>query len=431
MATGDAGEERAGGAPGPDATGAPGGTAPEDTPPERTALERLASFRFAYLAIFLFLVAYVFTVEGVERILTEHFRTLTALAVQVDPADGPVPDQIQQRIRERVRDSRWVKWGDVRVRPLVLAADGRTAIYAGGPIPGLLTDERDRGERLLPTMIDVEVSVPHNGLLANGILVVYAAMLVTTLTIYTRRLAAREAATYEALAASRDALTDRAREIEGELSSVRGRLAEIEPENSLYAEEVDALAEERRALLGKLAEVEARERALRAETAGHADLDAERRALEELLDEATEDLASKEHEIAALRSEVQRGARGKSRSNRESDLLERRFRTLYKTLEIDAHAIDDLVALRDESLKLRAEEAVKRLCEEPDQTVVRRKVGGLPPHLSIFELGFAGKGRIYYTKGKTRRFRILAVGAKNTQKTDLEYLSRLPKEISP
>gem|GEM_PF-5750828 len=55
------------------------------------------------------------------------------------------------------------------------------------------------------------------------------------------------------------------------------------------------------------------------------------------------------------------------------------------------------------------------------------KVGGLPPHLSIFELGFADKGRIYYTAGKTRRFRVLAVGAKNSQKTDLEYLSRLPK----
>ena len=58
---------------------------------------------------------------------------------------------------------------------------------------------------------------------------------------------------------------------------------------------------------------------------------------------------------------------------------------------------------------------------------MRRKVGGLPPHLSIFELGFAGKGRIYYTKGASRRYRVLLVGAKNSQKPDLEYLSRLPK----
>ena len=58
--------------------------------------------------------------------------------------------------------------------------------------------------------------------------------------------------------------------------------------------------------------------------------------------------------------------------------------------------------------------------------VIRRKVGGLPPQLSIFELGFAGKGRIYYTRSTQQRYRILAVGAKNTQKSDLEYLSRLP-----
>ncbi len=77
-------------------------------------------------------------------------------------------------------------------------------------------------------------------------------------------------------------------------------------------------------------------------------------------------------------------------------------------------------------MKLRAEDGIKRLIEEPDSVAVRRKVGGLPPQLSIFEIGFAGKGRIYYTRGRVHRYRVLAVGAKNTQKTDLEYLSRLP-----
>ena len=47
------------------------------------------------------------------------------------------------------------------------------------------------------------------------------------------------------------------------------------------------------------------------------------------------------------------------------------------------------------------------------------------PHLSVFELGFAGKGRIYYTRGKQRRFRVLTIGAKNTQKSNLDYLRKL------
>ena len=79
-------------------------------------------------------------------------------------------------------------------------------------------------------------------------------------------------------------------------------------------------------------------------------------------------------------------------------------------------------------MKLKAEEKLKRLCDEAENVAVRRKVGGLPDHLSIFELGFAGKGRIYYTKGKQRRFRILSVGAKNSQDSDLDYLRRLNRD---
>jgi hypothetical protein len=55
-------------------------------------------------------------------------------------------------------------------------------------------------------------------------------------------------------------------------------------------------------------------------------------------------------------------------------------------------------------------------------------VGGLPKHLSVYELGFAGKRRIYYTKVANGRFRILVIGAKNTQQSDLDYISRIPKD---
>jgi len=43
----------------------------------------------------------------------------------------------------------------------------------------------------------------------------------------------------------------------------------------------------------------------------------------------------------------------------------------------------------------------------------------------ITELGFAGKGRIYYRRSEKGGFQILAIGGKATQKQDLEYLSRL------
>jgi hypothetical protein len=139
------------------------------------------------------------------------------------------------------------------------------------------------------------------------------------------------------------------------------------------------------------------------------------------------DVSKRDDEIAQLEQRLKRAAKESPSGARarEGEHLARRLRTLYKNLEIDDRAIDDLVALRDLEMQLKAEEALKRLSDEPDTAAVRRKVGGLPPQLSIFELGFAGKGRIYYQKGDVRRFRILTVGAKNSQKQDLEYLSRL------
>jgi predicted nucleic acid-binding Zn-ribbon protein len=406
----------------PDAPARVGGEARRGPP---RPLERLASFRFAYLAIVGCLVGYVFTVEALEELLRRHYRAAVEAAVRADPADGPVAEQIAERIDALLQGSPWIRYGDVRVRPLVLAADARTLLYAGGRLAPAETGGDAPPEALLPASVDVDVAVPHNSLLANAVLVASAALLVTILVIYTRRLAAREQEQLDALAATRDALAGRAQSIEGELDAVRARLAEVEPESELQAEEIGALQRERSELHARLARLERREAELRSGSARAQKLEEERRALEELLEEASRDLAAKEGELAELRSQTRRASK---RAARDEELIARRLRTLYKNLEVDERAIANLAELGDESWRLRAEEALKRLCDEPDTATVRRKVGGLPPHLSIFELGFADKGRIYYTAGRTRRFRVLAVGAKNSQKTDLEYLSRLPKE---
>jgi hypothetical protein len=387
-------------------------------------LERIASFRFAYLAIFVFLVAYVFTVEALEEVLRRYYRSAVEAAVRVDPRDGPVAEQISGRIGALLQGSPWIRYGELRVRPIVLAADGRTLLYAGGGLAPRGGDDPLDDSPLLPALADVDVALSHNTVLANAVLLAYAALLVTALVVYTRRLAAREQAELDAMSATRDALAERANAIEAELAAVRSRLAEVEPESELQAEEIGALQRERAELHARLARLEVREAELRSGSARAQKLEEERRALEELLDEATRELTGKEAELAELRSQTRRASK---RSARDEELIARRLRTLYKNLEVDERAIENLAELGDESWRLRAEEALKRLCDEADSAAVRRKVGGLPPHLSIFELGFADKGRIYYTAGKTRRYRVLAIGAKNSQKTDLEYLSRLPK----
>jgi hypothetical protein len=389
-----------------------------------------------YIAFVAFVLLDYFTIRAAEAVLRRHFRSVVAEAVRVDPMAGPISSQIQERITEDVVQSAWVRVWGVRVNVIVLAADGMTPLYLGGralaPPPATdATGSMRDAERLLPATADVSVSLPQDALLANAILVGYAAILLYVLFRYNRALARGEAEKLAAAMTARDSTAQRAAQIERELVSVRSRLEEVEPVEAGRAEAIAALQRERASLQEKLAELGRREASLRQVAARTSDLESERQTLEEMLEEALSDVSRRDDEIQELQAKLAGAAKapprekGSSRA-REAEQLGKRLRTLYKNLEIDDRAIDDLVALRDVDMKLKAEESMKRLSDEPESAAIRRKVGGLPPHLSIFELGFAGKGRLYYTKGEVRRFRVLAIGAKNSQKTDLEYLSRLP-----
>ena len=397
---------------------------------QRSALDRLASFRFTYIAFVLFVILYVITVSGAEQMLTAYFRWTLTQVVQTnyDPNRRAAAD-IAHGVHETLRDSPWVRIGGVEVSPIVLGRDA-SVLYAQGPFPlgPLLGDQSARereNQRILPARLaELHLSLPHSSLLAASILVFYAAIFVSTAYIYTRRQIQQEYALLEQTRASRDQAAQRAEEIEDELLEVRKRISEA-PGDTPQSEKIRQLRAERAALHSRLADVSRREEELRAESSRQNELDEEHQALEELLDEALHDLDQKNNQIEELQSQVRKASRSSGSRVREAELLGRRLRTLYKNLEFDDRAIDNLIALRDEQMKLRAEDSLKRLADDLESALVRRKVGGLPPSLAIFEMGFAGKGRIYYTIGKTRRFRILAAGAKNTQKADLEYLSRL------
>jgi predicted nucleic acid-binding Zn-ribbon protein len=397
-----------------------------------TTWSRVAAFRFTYVAVFIFLLLYVFSVKATETALTAHFRERLATAANVDPTVPDWLDRVRERVDAELRASPWVRWGGAQVNATVVGPGGSALLYSGGR--GVAVPGKDSAvgpdALLLPPTVDVTVLLPHNALLANAILVGYASLLLTTLFVWGRTLARREEQRLAEVLAARDGVAARAASFQAELDAVRERLGRLEPEREEFTAEIHSLQGERALLLEKLAALERREGELRAQSGQNSTLEQERGALEELLEEALHDLEQRNDEIRELQQQVKKAGRAAAPGGRlrESEILERRLRTLYKNLEVDDRAISDIAALGDEATRLKAEEAVKRLCEEADNVAVRRKVGGLPPHLSIFEIGFAGKGRIYYTNGRQRRYRLLAVGAKNSQKTDLEYLSRLPKE---
>jgi hypothetical protein len=403
-----------------------------DSPTAQGPLDRLAAFRVVYAGIFAYVVLSVGAIELAETLLDGHFRRAVDEAVHVSPANGPIVPQIQTRLRTRVHESPWIRVAGVRVNLLVLGADGRTPIYVGGitlPPPPSYGEQSpfQEANRLLPAITTVTATVPLDSLLAGFIWVAFGAVLIPVLFLQHRSMARREEAAYTAALAARDATVERAHSIQVELEKVRDRLSTLEPAQRAHAEEISSLERERESLQDKLSRLAQQEARLRKDAARSSDLEQERQALEDLLDEAVQDLDEKEQEIRGLQESLKRASKqALSRARvRPAEQLAKRMRTLYRNLEIDDRAIDDLAKLGDESLRLRAEESFKKLDEDSDSARVRRKVGGLPPHLSIFELGFAGKGRIYYTRGKQRPIRILAVGGKASQKADLEYLSRL------
>jgi hypothetical protein len=396
-----------------------------------------------YVGVFVLLFAYLGSVRLAEGRLEALYQERVDRAIEVTNFDRPVGQQIKDRIDLAVRQSGWVRWGGLRVTTLVLAQDGMTWLYVdghGSPISpeglaptDLLTEWMD----YLPASAEVTATLPHNALLSNGILICYASILLQVVYLAHKRVTGLEAERLAEALASRNDAAQRATKIESELDTMRSRLSEIEPIEREHSEEIQSLQSEREALQAKLAALAAREEALRGHADRAVDLAQEVRALEDLLEEATGDLEAKNDEIGRLEKSLKKAAKasgsasskGRGARSRASEQLARRFRTLYKTIEVDDRAIDDIASLGDESLRLKAEESVKRLADEAENVAVRRKVGGLPEHVQVYELGFAGKGRIYYTRGKSRRFRILLVGAKNTQPSDLEYLSRLPREV--
>jgi len=400
--------------------------------------ERLAAFKVVYVGLFVLLLAYLGSVQFAEYALRIEFQRRVDWAVAISDFDRPVIKQIQDRIDETVHESRWLRWGGLRVTSLVLAQDGITWLYVDGHAERAAPEGLEPGDlltewlNLLPATAVVTTTLSHNAFISNGILLFYSSILLQVIYISNRRAIRRESTRLDEALLIRNKAAQRAEEIETELAKTRLRLSEVEPMERMHSEEVQGLQREREALHHQLANLAGREEMLRGRAESANELAQEVRVLEDLLDEATGDLDSKDDEIGRLEVSLKKASKSSGKAQnaktKASESLAKRFRTLYKTVEIDDRAIDDIVGLGDEALRLKAEESVKRLADEADNVAVRRKVGGLPDHVQVFELGFAGKGRIYYARGKTRRFRILCVGAKNTQSADLDYLGRMSRD---
>lgn len=132
-------------------------------------------------------------------------------------------------------------------------------------------------------------------------------------------------------------------------------------------------------------------------------------------------------EILELKERIKQYEQGKLKADRQKektyDAVTKRFNTLYKQLGFHKRAISGYVELNEE-LKIKAEEVIHQLNEDPGLVRIKRKVFGGKGHQTVLEVLFGYKGRLYFRNTTERRIEVLAIGTKNTQARELEFLSK-------
>ncbi len=132
-----------------------------------------------------------------------------------------------------------------------------------------------------------------------------------------------------------------------------------------------------------------------------------------------------QNEILDLKEKIaQLEKRKGGSSKREWNLIQKRFRTLYKHLIIHERSVDGFVTLEDD-MKIKVEEVIHQLNQDAALVTIKRKVFGKKGRETVLEVVFGYKGRLYFRKMKDGRIEILSIGTKNTQNKDLDFLSRL------
>jgi hypothetical protein len=102
----------------------------------------------------------------------------------------------------------------------------------------------------------------------------------------------------------------------------------------------------------------------------------------------------------------------------------KRFKTLYKNLEISSRAIDGFIDL-ETNLQLQSEELIHTINEDGSKVPVKRKVFTRKGAFPVFECEFGRNGRLYWSPGPGVKRQIRVIGTKNTQSKDLAYLDTL------
>ncbi len=381
---------------------------------------RHVSIRILALCILLPPILYLGTVAALELLLGREIRR--GLEENLVGATRPLLEgnlRLQKAVQENVeRYLERFPWGraGVSVRVGVQTSGGRS-VY-----PAAFEEEKAPAEGLDPLRVAqenfrlleeglrvaAEARLEHNRPLSNAVLALYVAAALAVLFAHYRRAARRSRSEEE----ERRRETERLAVLQAETSA---RLAAVERER-------EALAAETRAL-----EERARSERLRA-ARNEDDFIREIEALEAKLAEHLARQEKQQEEIEALKETLAGLDREQRREEKArlkaEEAIRRRLATLYKNLTVNERAVQGMAELTDD-LRLKAEEVIHQLNAAPDLVSVKRKVFGKKNRETVLEVVFAYKGRLYFRRGPDRRVEVLAIGTKNSQERELEFLASL------
>lgn len=151
-------------------------------------------------------------------------------------------------------------------------------------------------------------------------------------------------------------------------------------------------------------------------------------ALEEEISEKTERYEKQQQEMAQLQVKLEQvekaHAKKQGSKSKPAEMARKRLITLYKNIHVQDRAVAGYLNLTEE-LKIKCEEVMHQLNDDPSKVQIKRKVFGKKNRATVLEVVFGYKGRLYYRLQTDRRAEVLVVGTKNSQQTDLVYLDRL------
>jgi len=386
----------------------------------RGRLLKYLSFKILILCILLPPILYIFSVLSIESHLRKHY---TEEIKEISTGDtrplfnGSVrlKDAINRNINGYLQSKTMIPLG-VKVN-VAVTTQQNTILY-----PAFFDEEEDsilapnpmkiaaENYNLLQEgiVIKVDLTLEHNTLLSNTILTFYILLSVLVLYFYYK------------------AGIKKAKQEDTEKSKKITRLLNLEKNQT---KNLKALEKIKQKLTSEISDMKKRLEKERVKAIkNEEEMIKEILALEEKFNKNLTLQNTKQEEIETLIEKIKRfeKANRKDSSQKAKGLnsVRKRFKTLYKNVSINEKAINGFMDLTDD-MKIKGEEIIHKLNEDPKYVKVKRKVFGKKGRITIQEVIFAYKGRLYFRNTKDSRIEILTIGTKNTQTKDLEFLDNI------